>query len=157
MGTPFIRLTYLLCLFCLIFTCLEACLCFSVRSHPPRLALVCFSPPPVLFSFCVIFSLPSAQLPELVTNVPAQRLVKHLYSTLGCVITFNPVPFLSWSASQRRMLFSAVFTDSVRRDMESNSCPTSLISSLRSLRQVEVLRRQEIVLTCPAFLQGGIC
>ncbi len=56
---------------------------------------------------CVIIYLPAALLPELVTNVPVKRLVKHLYSTLGCVITFNPVPFLFCSLSQRRRLFSS--------------------------------------------------
>lgn len=80
---------------------------------------------------CAIYFLPPALLPELVTNVPVQRLVKHLYSTLGCVITFNPLPFLFCSLSQRRRLFSSVFSGNVSRGMGSNSCSTSLISGGR--------------------------
>lgn len=107
-------------LFISSFTRLEACLCLpawfcnttvfvcfislSLTIHPPP------SPHSSIFhlylssSFsaqflCVIFYLPPALLPELVTNVPVRRLVKHLYSTLGCVITFNPVPFLFCSLS----------------------------------------------------------
>ena len=105
-------------LFISSFTRLEACLCLpawfcdtavcfispSLILHPPP------SPRSSIFhlylssSFsarflCVIFYLPPALLAELLTNVPVRRLVKHLYSTLGCVITFNPVPFLFCSLS----------------------------------------------------------
>lgn len=50
----------------------------------------------LVYSF-VSFSIASlALLPELVTNVPLRGFVKHLYSTLGCVISFNPVPNVIW-------------------------------------------------------------
>ena len=107
---------------------------------------------------CIIFFLPLALLPELVTNVPIQRLVKCLYSTLGCVITFNPVPFLVSSLRQSKKLFSGTVTGSVGSDnMWSNSEFLSNFSHLSSHPeegegQVEVLRRWETVLTYPPTL-----
>lgn len=96
--------------------------------------------------FCVLtVSLLLCSL-SLWQNVPVQRLVKHLYSTFGCVITFNPGLFLFCSLRQR-MLFFGVFTDSVCKGC--NSCPTSHLFSHSNEwdRQVEVVRRQEFVLT----------
>lgn len=107
---------------------------------------------------CVTFFLPLALLPELMTNVPIERLVKCLYSTLGCVITFNPVPFLVRSLRQSKKLFYGTITGGVGSDnMWSHSEFLSNLSRLSSHPeeeegQVEVLRRWETVLTyLPTF------
>lgn len=87
----------------------------------------------LLVTLClrVLFFLSSVPLPrfltpalltELVTNAPPPRLAGHLYFTLNCVITFNPIPFLFCSLSQMRIPVS----ESVRRHVGTHS---SVLSS----------------------------
>ena len=71
--------------------------------------------------------------------MPTQRLVKRLYSTLGCVITFNPIPFKKKSLS---LSFETEDEAAISHPGEKE-------------RQVEVVRRREFVLTFPPFLHEG--
>lgn len=70
-----------------------------------------------------------ASLPEPVIDEAVKSLAEHLYSTLYCVITFNPIPFLFCSLSQKRAFLWGCQCESEERCRSHSIIPFRPLSS----------------------------